>query len=299
MARGIWVFSLTSGIMTVYYASAQQRTMGRLLYPKQVRSWIRGAADSVAQEVLLRHEWATIQYFLPSAASVVNISAPTILLSASLNSFLIGLGVYLGFVWQRNLDVNAGTNDSRDVFITYTVSLGVSYATYNLSSLVQEDQAYENPCRIVYRNVGQLHGLSEKDGSVGKEKAFTGYAPAHHSDNGHQPDIEALAAGKGSPLNDPAVSLMRPAPDETLPEAAPIQPNPPNTAPYDAEKPAIATASSKSPNPQREMPDQQILVRALRDSARLRRELAEAEELTAQYYEHLLESQPSKIDLPP
>src|SRR5437016_391918 len=50
------------------------------------------------------------------------------LLSASINLFLIGLGVYLLFLWQRKLD-------ARDVFITYSFSISVCYGVYSLSSL--------------------------------------------------------------------------------------------------------------------------------------------------------------------
>ena len=199
--------------------------MGRLLYPKQVKEWIRGAANSSMPEVLSRPKEMIIQYFLPSAASVVTISAPTILFSASLNSFLIGLGVYLGFIWQRNLDSNAGINDSRDVFITYIIGVGASYAVYSLPALVQVGQGYKDPRVTVLETMEQImrhalgqHELSEMDDNI------------------------------------------------------------------------VTSTSPGSSNARQAISDQQILIRALRDSARLRKELAKAEELTAEYYEHLLQS---------
>src|SRR5271155_218953 len=42
IARAFLVFSVISSLMAVYYATTQQRTMGRLLQPTQVRGWIRG-----------------------------------------------------------------------------------------------------------------------------------------------------------------------------------------------------------------------------------------------------------------
>lgn len=48
VARGFLVFSLTAALMAVYYATTQQRTMGRLLTVRQVRQWIRGGIDSPA-----------------------------------------------------------------------------------------------------------------------------------------------------------------------------------------------------------------------------------------------------------
>jgi hypothetical protein len=74
--------------------------------------------------------------FTPSVASVVTLSAPQGLLSASLGSLLIGLGVYLGSTWIRNLDDLAGSNDSKRVFIMYIVGLSVSVIVLSLSRLI-------------------------------------------------------------------------------------------------------------------------------------------------------------------
>jgi len=76
--------------------------------------------------------------FMPSAAAVLTISAPHALLSSSLFSLFIALGIYFGFVWTRNLDQNAGVHDSRNVFILYMVVLGVCLLVYSLSSLIQD-----------------------------------------------------------------------------------------------------------------------------------------------------------------
>ncbi|KFZ14085.1 hypothetical protein V501_03412 [Pseudogymnoascus sp. VKM F-4519 (FW-2642)] len=49
VAQGAFVLSLTSSLMAVYYATTQQRMLGRLLQAEQVRLWIRGgnrAADT-------------------------------------------------------------------------------------------------------------------------------------------------------------------------------------------------------------------------------------------------------------
>lgn len=62
------------------------------------------------------------------------------LLSSSLVMLLVALGIYLGFLWTRNLDGNAGTNASRNVFITYITGLVVSALVYNISSLFQDGE---------------------------------------------------------------------------------------------------------------------------------------------------------------
>ena len=77
--------------------------------------------------------------FTPSVASAVTLSAPQGLLSASLGSLLIALGVYLGSTWIRNLDDLAGSNDTRNVFIMYIVGLSISVLVFSLSRLIQDE----------------------------------------------------------------------------------------------------------------------------------------------------------------
>jgi hypothetical protein len=220
VARASFVLSLIFALMAVYYATTQQRTLGRLLTAKEVRSWIRGGnrqfgvtrivpsfddiieklsarlaayfpsrirrgrrADAEEVQVELRtfptqrmrtpglstfasrvllgvqsnfrfsepdkyvQEPLNIDNFekdiigscfTPSEASVITISAPQMLLSASLLMLLIALGIYLGFLWTRRLDQSAGINDSRSVSITYVVGLAVSGFVYSISQLFQD-----------------------------------------------------------------------------------------------------------------------------------------------------------------
>lgn len=81
----------------------------------------------------------TSECFTPSVASVVTLSAPQALLSASLGSLLIALGVYLGLTWLRDLDDLATNRESRNVFIMYIVGLGVCVVVYSLSRLIQDE----------------------------------------------------------------------------------------------------------------------------------------------------------------
>lgn len=49
------------------------------------------------------------------------LQVPFTYMKLSLGSFLIGLSIYLGFVWTRDLDQEAGKNDSRNIFIVLLV----------------------------------------------------------------------------------------------------------------------------------------------------------------------------------
>lgn len=136
VARASFTFSLVSATMAVYYATSQYRKLGRCLHADEVKAWIH------PPETMLLSPDALLRQFLPSAASVLTVSAPNMLLSASLNAFLVGLGVYFGYVWTRNLDESAGPSASRAVFIVYVVGLALCYGIYALSSLVAADQSY-------------------------------------------------------------------------------------------------------------------------------------------------------------
>ncbi|KAH8593000.1 hypothetical protein B0O99DRAFT_516762 [Bisporella sp. PMI_857] len=164
VARGSFLFSLTSALMAVYYATSQHRTMGRLLKENQVRQWIRGETSDLEKDRRMRFLYGPRQSpsdpaefeprsldrlymkqaiirqcFLPGVASVVSISAPQMLLSASLGALLIGLGIYIGVTWIRDLDVEAGVHDSRNVFITYITTLSVCILVYSISTLIQDN----------------------------------------------------------------------------------------------------------------------------------------------------------------
>ncbi|KAF7679590.1 hypothetical protein GT037_003338 [Alternaria burnsii] len=136
VARASFTFSLVSATMAVYYATRQYRKLGRCLHADEVKAWIHPT------KMRLLPVESSLQLFMPSAASVLTVSAPNMLLSASLNAFLVGLGVYFGYVWKRNLDENAGPSASRAVFIVYVIGLALCYGIYALSSLVAADQSY-------------------------------------------------------------------------------------------------------------------------------------------------------------
>jgi hypothetical protein len=131
--------------MAVYYASDQYRILGRYLRGDEVKAWIRN--DKRAGKGPHGHRRPSDRD-LPSPASVLTISAPNILLSASLNSFLLGLGIYLAYVWIRNLDAAASKNGSRAVFIIYVVSLTSCYGIYKLSRVVVARQSYTSDIDI-------------------------------------------------------------------------------------------------------------------------------------------------------
>ncbi|OAL43353.1 hypothetical protein IQ07DRAFT_637092 [Pyrenochaeta sp. DS3sAY3a] len=127
----------------------------------QVRGWIRGRLPPRGKSVFksrhiqqrtdpsdyrstlpdLNHTIADVTKacFTPCVSSVITVSAPQMLLSTSLVSLLLGIGVYFGFIWTRNLDTDAWPNESRNVLIVYLVSVIVCSLVYSISRFIQDD----------------------------------------------------------------------------------------------------------------------------------------------------------------
>lgn len=76
--------------------------------------------------------------FTPSVASVMTMSAPQMLLSASLFTLILGMGIYFGFIWTRDLDIYAQDGDSRNVMAMFLASAIICFMVYSLSGLIQD-----------------------------------------------------------------------------------------------------------------------------------------------------------------
>lgn len=146
--RGLFALSLVSSLIAVHYATRKYRHLGRCSRAAQVQGWIgyktvkgkirpaSSLCDIESTDTRNRREK------IPSVASVLTMSAPKMLLSFSLHSFLMGLAFYFGWVWTQNLDEDASVKGSRAVFVTYMVGLVSCYYVYSLSNLVMADQNY-------------------------------------------------------------------------------------------------------------------------------------------------------------
>jgi hypothetical protein len=113
----------------------------------RLRAWIRGRSkgpdDHIKEDNGQGSNLAKllVRSLVPAPSSVLMVSAPGLLLSASLYSLLIGFGIYLGFMWTRALDDSAGPDDNRDVFIIYLVSLFFCYGLYSTSDAAHDRRA--------------------------------------------------------------------------------------------------------------------------------------------------------------
>lgn len=197
--------------MAVYYAATQQRVMGRLHDPVQIRG---GSLESIRDQVTrvtnpeldpgldpqlvqiigrlargeLSRDELTKTWFHLCVTAVLTISAPQTLLSSSLISLIVGIGVYFGFIWTRALDKDAGHGDSKNVMIVYLVSLIVCFGVYSMSHFLQD-----NDDRLESHIVeGYVQQFIDRLG----------------------PALEC--ADRASSDADPIASLMRPSPNQAV-----------------------------------------------------------------------------------
>ena len=72
-----------------------------------------------------------------SISAIFILSAPYIMMSYAIIAFIVGLAIYQGFVWTRNLDTDAGKINSRNVFIAYMVSSGFGGVFFSFAGIIK------------------------------------------------------------------------------------------------------------------------------------------------------------------
>jgi len=168
----------------VYYAGSQVWIIGGLSESDQVKAWIRGARKSMTEweigdlKALDEKELFRIplKNILPAPSSVLTISAPRLLLSPALKFLLIGLGIYLSFLWKKHVKVSEGVNDNRNVFIVYLAGLVLCYGVYTAAGINQ----YRMTSATVRKTIRNI--LFNRKDRKGKEKMESSH---EHENNGH------------------------------------------------------------------------------------------------------------------
>lgn len=154
VARAFLVASLMLSLAAVFLASRLYGLVGRLLIQKQLETFISVDMDVVLGQLSdviesLRSALALLGWGknspkrirenmikLPSAASCLLLTGPRLLLTGSLLSFVVALGIYLGFLMSLHLTDDNGPNDARNVFIFYVVVAVVCYILFSQCSSI-------------------------------------------------------------------------------------------------------------------------------------------------------------------
>ena len=136
-----------------------------------MRAWIRGHSKGPRVHIMENDIQGpdlakpVVRSLVPAPSAVLMVSAPGLLLSASLYFLLIAFGVYLGFMWTRALDDLAGPDDNRDVFIIYLVSLIFCYGLYSMADTAHDIQETDTVGGIIQDNLAKLvtrYAMSER-----------------------------------------------------------------------------------------------------------------------------------------
>ncbi len=163
--------SLISGCFSVYFSCRAQKSVGALYDPSALKNWLTrrnsvplsvwgirkrlkqleklekissksGTGFSLGDEVEkgLLEDFSHLQEWQRSSSlwSAFILQAPFSYMQLSLGSFVLGLGIYLGFVWTRDLDQSAGPNDSRNIFIVFIVVVVFCIYFYVTPALYKE-----------------------------------------------------------------------------------------------------------------------------------------------------------------
>lgn len=144
-SQACFTVSLVSSIISVYYATKQHKMLGRCLHADDIKKWIRGPQHLPASRNT-DEDWSSYDVQLPSVAAVLTISAPVALLSVAVYAFLVGLGIYQGFVWRYGLG-DSSKAGRLAVFIVFIVSLSACHSLYMLSTMVASSQVNDSEIR--------------------------------------------------------------------------------------------------------------------------------------------------------
>ena len=153
-ARAFLVWSLLLSLVSVFTASRLYKTFGRLLRSEQLVAFISIQMDVVLGNATFNRldslldmvwPWYTARTLhlsesgmirLPSAASCLLLSVPRLLFSASLVSFVLALGAYLGGLILVDLPDRSAAIGDFNVAIFYLVAGSVTFFLYDISSSI-------------------------------------------------------------------------------------------------------------------------------------------------------------------
>ncbi|RDW71662.1 hypothetical protein BP5796_07696 [Coleophoma crateriformis] len=171
ISRAFFILSVISGCLSVFFCVATQKIISTQYTPHEIRHWLtapiprrflnslerlneflvqsserrgdrnfQGDLASYLESGQIQTLKAALMTKTPSILSVAVLSAPGFMLDISLSTLLLALGIYLGFIWTRNLDTNAGLHDSRNVFIFYIVGVLSMIAIYSVPNALKDSE---------------------------------------------------------------------------------------------------------------------------------------------------------------
>ena len=93
------------------------------------------------------------------------------MMSYAIFAFNLGLAIYQGFVWTKNLDTDAGKINSRNIFIAYIVSTGFCQLFFSFAGVIKTIEDLLLQDRFRTRLLGSVkntrdHVVRHRDGEA-------------------------------------------------------------------------------------------------------------------------------------
>jgi hypothetical protein len=121
---------MLSAFLSVLFVCKHQMIIGHLVLIEEHQEHQEHHEGSSRTNDLLKEEGSSNT--TPRLSAVLLFSISRAFFDYALVAYIIGLGTYLGFVWQYSLDVQAGPFDSRNIFIVFMVYGGFCICIYCL-----------------------------------------------------------------------------------------------------------------------------------------------------------------------
>ena len=151
--QAAFIVSLASGLLSVYYCCIIQQYFGSLVSPDDIKDWLCTPGEWHGMEEELQEQFALLRpgtettgtkeqlqtlrdrvlarlqsdrWVTPSINSAVMLVAPVRLLNLAVASFLVGLGIYLGLAFSKNITIAAGNRGNLANMIIYILVVVIS-----------------------------------------------------------------------------------------------------------------------------------------------------------------------------
>lgn len=260
-AQAFFIASVVLGSLSVYFSCLTQQTFSGFHDADEIKNWLSKSttgdkdrcrselertippldllvqqdAEGAAHEhrrqklesVLSAYRWKTAS---PNAALML--VAPAQLLTLALNAFIIGLGIYLGFVWTSKLIDFPGTDGALAVLIIYIVITLYGLALFYIPSALKDLEAGS---LTWFKDVThELWCVQREDVAQSMMPgAQLPHTPSSHGppmDQSRRPvdeyfDLEQASQGGRSPAAVPLVQLPHPLPTPATSTSAAADPS--------------------------------------------------------------------------
>lgn len=135
-----FVVSLIAGSLSVFYACTVQLRLSGFHGAEQILEWLTRPANMYGKADQSEDPGRRI----PSLHAALLLVIPSQLLTLAVGAFLVGLGIYLGFLWAHHLKEIRGHNSELAVLIVYIVFSALLLLVYAIPSGMKRLESFKS-----------------------------------------------------------------------------------------------------------------------------------------------------------